>query len=763
MSNYTVTTNFGAKDSLPSGNAAKVIKGSEFTTEFTNIQTAIATKADTAGDTFTGAVTFDAAVTLNADVTFDTNTLFVDVSENRVGIGNVAPATALDVTGTVTASGLTVDTDTLHVDATNDRVGIGTTSPQAPLDVRGSSIKLTGGNPLFYLLDNSNTNTCSLQNTDGNFKYHADSGNQIGNSKHTFSIDGSNAMRIDTTGVGIGTDSPQKPLHVNAGTGNIGIRVESTDSEAEIEFMDNTTSGTLNSPRIGGVGNDLFMQTDGTERMRIDSSGNVGVGTSSPSTALHIDSLGATALTLQRNSGASSNISIKYSGVSQDFYTGIASVSEDFVIGTAADLNGNNLLRVTSAGNVGIGTTDPQEILHAVGNIRLGGVSPAELYTNANELRIGVDKNNDNDASEITFYTNDDEKVRITKVGNVGIGTDSPDSKLHVQNGDIKITSDSASGADGIASLLFTEFDDDNAQYSADVAHAIISYHGAGQTGDNNYLGFGVFNQSNASEDTLAEQKLLTDLNITRNGKVGIGTSSPSNPFHVYHATTNIVGMLESGDTTCGIDLKDSEATGRITNTSGKLSIQADTGAEGADSRIDFKVDNSEKMRIDSSGNLLVGKTSADNTTAGCRVRGDGFASFVRSGAEPLLINRLTDDGSVLTLQKDGTTVGSISVTSSATAYNTSSDERLKENIADSADAGSKIDAIQIRQFDWKADGSHQDYGVIAQELVTVAPEAVHQPEDSEEMMGVDYSKLVPMLIKEVQSLRSRVAELENN
>ena len=94
--------------------------------------------------------------------------------------------------------------------------------------------------------------------------------------------------------------------------------------------------------------------------------------------------------------------------------------------------------------------------------------------------------------------------------------------------------------------------------------------------------------------------------------------------------------------------------------------------------------------------------------------------------------------------------------------YNTSSDERLKENITDSADAGSKVDAIQIRQFDWKADGSHQHYGVIAQELATVAPEAVHQPEDSEDMMGVDYSKLVPMLIKEVQSLRSRVAELEN-
>jgi len=66
-----------------------------------------------------------------------------------------------------------------------------------------------------------------------------------------------------------------------------------------------------------------------------------------------------------------------------------------------------------------------------------------------------------------------------------------------------------------------------------------------------------------------------------------------------------------------------------------------------------------------------------------------------------------------------------------------------------------------VRQFDWEADGSHQRYGMVAQELTTVAPEAVTTPEDPDEMMGVDYSKLVPMLIKEIQTLRSRVSELE--
>ena len=60
MSNYTVTTDFAAKDSLPSGDSGKIIRGSEFTTEFNNISTAIASKANTASDTFTGTVTIPA-------------------------------------------------------------------------------------------------------------------------------------------------------------------------------------------------------------------------------------------------------------------------------------------------------------------------------------------------------------------------------------------------------------------------------------------------------------------------------------------------------------------------------------------------------------------------------------------------------------------------------------------------------------------------------------------------------------------------------
>ena len=70
------------------------------------------------------------------------------------------------------------------------------------------------------------------------------------------------------------------------------------------------------------------------------------------------------------------------------------------------------------------------------------------------------------------------------------------------------------------------------------------------------------------------------------------------------------------------------------------------------------------------------------------------------------------------------------------------------------------MDAIQVRKFDWIDGGEHQRYGMVAQELGTVAPEGKSVPDDAEEMQSVDYSKLVPMLVKEIQSLRARVAQL---
>jgi hypothetical protein len=163
-----------------------------------------------------------------------------------------------------------------------------------------------------------------------------------------------------------------------------------------------------------------------------------------------------------------------------------------------------------------------------------------------------------------------------------------------------------------------------------------------------------------------------------------------------------------------------------------------------------------ERMRITSSGDVVIGATTASGKLhVESTSTGDTIYIAANTGGTA------GQSVYVIPVRTAGTLRGGIQWNGSNLLYNNSSDARLKDNVADADDAASLIDAIQVRKFDWKESGTHQRYGFIAQELAAVAPEAVHQPEDEEEMMGVDYSKLVPMLVKEVQSLRARVAQLE--
>jgi len=321
---------------------------------------------------------------------------------------------------------------------------------------------------------------------------------------------------------------------------------------------------------------------------------------------------------------------------------------------------------------------------------------------------VGIDDNAD--ATAITIDSSE----------NVGIGTTSPSRTFH------------SKGASGISTT---------GKFEAGGSQVYIQLSSTGQAdGDSGYIGY------DSSENLTLFTGNTERMRIDSSGNVGIGTSTTVRKLTVNETGTSAIAHFESDQSASKVYFHDA-------NTSQTYSVAL--GSIGDDMVFYASSGGSERMRIDSSGNLLVGTTATTPTTGGIVLYKDSTRGIVRAGTN------ITAADAVAAWYNPNGKVGQIVTSGSSTSYNTTSDSRLKENIADADDAGSKIDAIQVRQYDWKADGSHQDYGMIAQELVEVAPEAVTVPADSEDMMGVDYSKLVPMLIKEIQSLRNRVAQLE--
>jgi hypothetical protein len=323
---------------------------------------------------------------------------------------------------------------------------------------------------------------------------------------------------------------------------------------------------------------------------------------------------------------------------------------------------------------------------------------------------------------------------------------------------------------------------------------------GAGTTGD----GY-IASSSNAllviagnSTDLVFGTNNTPRMTITSSGNVGIGTSSPNYKLTVQSSNAAAgferTIMRRTGDQTnfyrTSIVYNDSASAsgafggyssgiyhefGGGFGPSGGLTFATNSANAGP---ITFATSDTERMRIDSSGNLLVGTTTSFgklsvfgtagfNADANSTIPGSGSYKFRGAAAGTTITTYDYLNYTAMQFIRDNgnptNTVGSITCTDLATLYNTTSDGRLKHDIVDAPEASSLIDAIQVRSFKWNADNSEQRYGFVAQELLEVAPEAVHQPEDPDATMGVDYSKLVPMLVKEIQSLRARVAQLEGN
>jgi len=596
----------------------------------------------------------------------------------------------------------------------------------------------------------------------------------------------STAITIDSSqNVGVGTASPDGTFHVKDAIAQ--VYIQSNDGQpSQVVFGDVTDAS-------GGMieytsSNDMTFKTNNlNERMRIDSSGNVGIGLTpenSNGTWRNFEQ-GGMNLVGRKVGGVDGMIGTNYvfktdnsevykytAATSRLFFDANEMLFQQAASGTAGTaITWSEAMRINSSGNVGIGTASPSYKLHvsqassgALVNsfaddlfvessahagitIGSGATSTGNLaFTDSGNNFVGYVQYNHGDNS-MRLGSNASEAMRIDSSGNVGIGTTSPFStaRLQVKTG-TNLNLAIQTGTTETSGMKINAFND------AATANIPLELNGS---------------------VTLLKTGETERMRVDSSGNVGIGESAPQYKLDINGANT--AGNVDVAAFTNPVNAAGTGHGARILihstqNPSRGVGIASVSRSNyAADNAMAFYTSASstlyERMRIDNSGNLLVGTTTsigsstntADNFTFS---PSSGYAWIAVSDSGGVYIQR-QNDGNVLTFYRATANAGSISIDAVAptTNYNTTSDQRLKENIID-APAGN-IDAIRVRSFDWKESGAHQNYGMIAQELVAVAPEAVTQGETEEDMWSVDYSKLVPMMIKEIQDLRARVAQLE--
>jgi hypothetical protein len=481
------------------------------------------------------------------------------------------------------------------------------------------------------------------------------------------------------TAVGIGTDTPDGTLHLEA-SDNTKPSLNLVANNAG-QYYDNIITSTLGRNSLN------FKNTDTTESGAFGGqiSGLISFETSDTDNAgVHsyisgvADASGNGFLAFATGAGGSptERLRIKSTG---DISFRDGSASEAFYWDA-------------SAGSLGIGTTSPATSLDIQG---VGGATTSPSVTattgtsyigwksvnTGGSFWTAIDNSTgssfstgtayarvlwSNGAYPMVFSTNSTERMRIDSSGKVGIGTTSPTEKLQIVDSANDVHVRIGSGNAGINPTL--RFHGKN---TADTTNV---YADIRVNPDNQTLGFSGTGTSGGS----IEQDALV---IDSSGKVGIGTTSPTAGLECVNTFGEIVARSsQASSTNTSLRFMGGAYTGNkatailLDGVSGenRLNLGGGTSLGEPATEIRFHTgtagtlaSGTERMRIDSSGNVLVGKTTVSLGAVGVEVKPNGEVRCTTNGAQTLQLNRLTSDGTIIDFRKDGTTVGSIGTVAS--------------------------------------------------------------------------------------------------
>jgi hypothetical protein len=425
-----------------------------------------------------------------------------------------------------------------------------------------------------------------------------------------------------------------------------------------------------------------------------------------------------------------------------------------------------------SDGSVGIGASSPNTKLEVTGDIS-GTWTPeatrfvGSQYLTGSDYQLGMKTTMDTRETQIfakaadtggyvtiATGTTPSERLRVDGSGNVGIGISVPTAQLHL------------SKAGGTLIKLGTS------QNTSEIE--------AREVDSGNSLVF----SSNNSTDHLV---------IDGSGKLLVGSTA-----NLGTALLNVAGGIDVADSDypyLKLKLASNES---IVEAAGQYQNMT-VGGTGANAYLRFKTADTERMRIDVSGNVLVGTTAVNATSAKLTVvaGGNGISLSVGNGNVGAYMTNTsgTTAWTPFSFNNNGTTfsqIGSISCTPTATAYNISSDYRLKENVVTDWDATTRLKQLKPSRFNFIADADKTVDGFLAHEVQDVVPEAITGAKDAmrdeeyevtpavldddgnvvteavmgtrsvPDYQGIDQSKLVPLLVKTIQELEARITALES-